>query len=184
MSTRKQVSKSAKWMTREGGSAGRSNVQAPEILRCLFIELANNGLIVKSIESKLALIQIQNIIESNTQHHTIQNDINSDNIQKINNDITNINNDLNFAETKISKKYSELAKVIEEITLKPTGRIASSVLFYFITYHIITMIIIIIIIDEIIIIIYFFRLLLIVLLYGMIHLIILIMLGKKYLQKI
>lgn len=115
MSTRKQASKSAKWMTREGGSIGRSNVQPPEILRCLFVELANNGLIVKSIESKLALIQIQNALESNIYKNSIENET------------TNNNIDHNHSETKVFKKYSELAKVIEEITLKPTGRIASSV---------------------------------------------------------
>ena len=122
MSTRKQTSKSAKWMTREGGSIGRSNVQPPEILRCLFVQLANNGLIVKSIESKLALIQIQNALESNIYKNSIENETTT-----TTNNNNNINIDHNHSETKVFKKYSELAKVIEEITLKPTGRIASSV---------------------------------------------------------
>lgn len=113
MTTRKKgESKSAKWMTREGGIAGRSNVQPPEILRSLFIELAANGLIVKSIESKLA--SIQNNIEANSNN----------NIE--NNSITTPDSNSNI-ETKETKRFSELAKVIEELTLKPTGRVASSV---------------------------------------------------------
>jgi hypothetical protein len=96
-------------MTREGGIAGRSNVQPPEILRCLFNELAANGLIMKSLDSKLASIQA-------TTHQAKEES--SDSKMEV----------VSASEpTDGAKNFTELAKIFEELAQKPIGRVASAV---------------------------------------------------------
>lgn len=120
--TKKQVPKSAKWMTREGGSAGKSNVQPPEILRCLFNELSSNGLIMKSIESKLATLQQQ---QSNRRSSSEGGD----------NDFMEVVTASAPAAVAASSSlvpidgnlYNEYAKALDEVAQKPIGRVASAV---------------------------------------------------------
>jgi hypothetical protein len=110
--TKKQIPKSAKWMTREGGSAGKSNVQPPEILRCLFNELTSNGLIMKSIEYKLATLQQQT---NSNSHSTNNNDDSS--MDVVTPSISAFDGSL----------YMEYAKALDEVAQKPIGRVASAV---------------------------------------------------------
>lgn len=92
-------------MTREGGSAVRSNIQPPEILRCLFNELTANGLIMKSIEPKLAMLQLHE-----------NNQVNAENKEMI-----------DAPEASTSNFFSQISAILEEISLKPIGRIASGI---------------------------------------------------------
>jgi hypothetical protein len=114
--TKKQVPKSAKWMTREGGSAGKSNVQPPEILRCLFNELSSNGLIMKSIESKLATLQQQ---QSNRRGGGEGGDNDSMEVVTASAPAALVPIDGNL--------YNEYAKALDEVAQKPIGRVASAV---------------------------------------------------------
>jgi hypothetical protein len=90
-------------MTREGGSAGKSNVQPPEILRCLFNELSSNGLIMKSIEPKLASLKAASVASDHTRDASSSEPSTDGNI------------------------FLEFSKLLEEVAQKPISRVASAV---------------------------------------------------------
>jgi hypothetical protein len=95
-------------MTREGGSAGKSNVQPPEILRCLFNELSSNGLIMKSIEPKLASLKAASVSAAAT--------------------IATASDPPSSEPSDASgNTFLEFSKVLEEVAQKPISRVASAV---------------------------------------------------------
>lgn len=94
-------------MTREGGGAGKSNVQPPEILRSLFNELTSYGLIMKSIEPKLATLQIQ---------------MNENNQSSLESSLA-----MDVGKMTEPRYFSEITAVLEELALKPIGRVASGI---------------------------------------------------------